>query len=413
MMEKSLLDGDEIEARLIALAQHTSESGRMTRIYGSLEHRTAMQSVSGWMHEAGMDAHVDAACNVVGRYEAAGEGAKTLIIGSHIDTVKNAGIYDGNLGVIVGIALVAELSRRKMRMPFAVEVIAFGDEEGVRFGTTLSGSRAVAGQFISSCLDERDAGGQSRREMLQSLSCNPDAISQVARNREDILGYVEVHIEQGPVLEARNLPLGIVTAINGVSRGEVRVRGMAGHAGTLPMDMRHDALTAAAEMLLAVEARGRAEPGLVATVGVLSMPFGAINVVPGEVKFTLDIRSASDANRLVAVEDIKRAIVRIAAARGVSCEIDMRYEALAAPCDAGFMAGLSRSVAGVGVEPFELPSGAGHDAMAFRGIWPIAMLFVRCRGGVSHNPKEYASPADIGQAARALFDFVTDLGVKS
>ncbi len=409
----SALTGDLIEARLKELAQHTSEPGRMTRLYLSPEHRAAMDLVASWMRAAGMDVHVDAAANVVGRYEGAPPDAQTLLIGSHIDTVRNAGIYDGNLGVVTGIAVVEELHRAGRRLPFAIEVIAFGDEEGVRFATTLSGSRAVAGRFVESCLDERDAGGQSRRDLLAGFGCGVTQTPQAARDPSRVLGYVEVHIEQGPVLEARSLPLGIVTAINGCSRGEVRLKGMAGHAGTLPMDMRHDALAAAAEMILAVEARGRAETGLVATVGVLNMPSGAINVVPGEVRFTLDVRSADDAGRHRAVEDIRRDLARIAAHRGVSCDIEISYDAPAAPCDGALMDLLSRAVDIQGLEAFRLPSGAGHDAMSFRGLWPIAMLFVRCRGGVSHNPAEYASPEDMGLGARALFDFVHLLGART
>jgi allantoate deiminase len=408
----SELDGTSIEARLKELARHTSEPGRMTRLYLSPEHRAAMDLVAQRMRDAGMEVHVDAAANVVGRYAGATPNAKTLLIGSHIDTVRNAGIYDGNLGVVTGIAVVAELHRTGRRLPFAIEVFAFGDEEGVRFSTTLSGSRAVAGRFVESCLDERDAGGKSRRELLAGFGCDVGQIAHAARNPSDILGYLEVHIEQGPVLEAKGLPLGIVTAINGCSRGEVRVVGMAGHAGTLPMDMRQDALAAAAEMVLAVETRGRAEVGLVATVGVLDMPFGAINVVPGKVRFTLDVRSPDDANRHRAVVDIRDALERIAKGRGVSCEIDMSYDAPAAPCDGALMDMLSRAVGAQGVEPFRLPSGAGHDAMSFRDLWPMAMLFVRCRGGVSHNPAEYASPEDIGLGAKALFEFLHLLGAR-
>ena len=412
MSAGSFLNGEALERRLGELAAHTDEPGRMTRLYLSNSHRAATQAVADWMRLAGMSARLDAAANVVGRYEGAPGATKTLLIGSHIDTVRNAGRYDGNLGVLTGIAVVAEMNRLGLRLPFAVEVIAFGDEEGVRFASTLTGSRAIAGRFDPACLDERDASGMTRRSCLEALGCVASDIPAVARDPARLVGYVEVHIEQGPVLEAKNLPVGVVTAINGTSRGEVRVTGVAGHAGTLPMGMRHDALAAAAEMVLAIEARARAEEGLVAAVGVLGAPTGAINVVAGEARFTLDVRSASDAARHQAVADIGAAIARIAAARGVTAQFDMPYDAPAAPCDGAFMDGLAQSIGRAGVMPFSLPSGAGHDAMAFRGVTPIAMLFVRCKGGVSHNPAEYATPADMEIGARILFDFLQNLGTK-
>jgi allantoate deiminase len=256
---------------------------------------------------------------------------------------------------------------------------------------------------------ERDNAGMTRAEWLEALGCHPEEIPGCARNPRRVIGFMEVHIEQGPVLEARDLPVGIVTAINGCSRGEIVVKGFAGHSGTLPMNMRHDALTAASEMVLAVEARAGAEAGLVATVGTLSVMGGAVNVVPGEVRASLDVRAASDGMRLRAVEDIARLVGEIAEKRGVSVETSMRYDAAAAPCDTQFRQMLAKAVSAEGVEPFELGSGAGHDAMAFRGLWPIAMLFVRCRGGVSHNPAEYASPEDMALAARVLVRFIESI----
>ncbi len=403
------LDGLAIEAMVEALARYSDEPDRLTRLYLSASHRAAIATVMDWMHAAGMSARLDAAGNVVGRYEGAAPDGPVLLIGSHIDTVRNAGKYDGNLGVITGIAAVADLARRGQRLPFAIEVIAFGDEEGVRFATTLTGSKAIAGTVDPACLDERDAIGVSRQEGLAALGCDPDALGSCARDPQKVLGYVEVHIEQGPVLEAKGLPVGVVTAINGCSRGEIVVKGFAGHAGTLPMDMRRDAATALAEMVLAIEARGRATPDLVATTGVLSVPGGAINVVAGEARATLDVRAPDDALRKQAVADIEAKVQEIAARRGVEATTAIRYDAPAAPCDPTFRAKLARAVSAEGVMPFELGSGAGHDAMAFRGLWPLAMLFVRCRGGVSHNPAEYASPDDMGLAARVLVRFLEAL----
>ena len=262
MSNLSPLDGEVLEKRLELLSHHTDEPGRMTRLYLSNSHRAATQTVADWMRSAGMVARLDAAANVVGRYEGAPGATKTLLIGSHIDTVRNAGWYDGNLGVVTGIAVVAELNRLGRRLPFAIEVIAFGDEEGVRFPSTLTGSKAIAGCFDPASLDERDAGGMTRRDWLEALGCIAADIPSVARDPSQLLGYLEVHIEQGPVLEAKDLPVGVVTAINGVSRGEVRVTGVAGHAGTLPMPMRHDAVAAAAEMTLAAVAAKRSRFGL-------------------------------------------------------------------------------------------------------------------------------------------------------
>lgn len=403
------LEGTAIEAMIEALARHTDEPGRLTRLYLSDAHRAAIGTVTDWMQAAGMSTRLDAAGNVVGRTEGASPNAPVLLIGSHIDTVRNAGKYDGNLGVVTGIAAVADLARRGVRLPFAIEVIAFGDEEGVRFPTTLSGSKAVAGILDPACLDERDASGLTRRDGLAALGCDPDAIAACTRDPETVLGYVEVHIEQGPVLEAKGLAVGIVTAINGCSRGEIVVKGFAGHAGTLPMDMRRDAVAAAAEMVLAIEERGRATPDLVATVGVLSVPGGAINVVAGEARLSLDVRAPDDVVRKQAVADIETRIQAIAARRGVEATTAIRYDAPAAPCDPALRAKLARAVEEEGVAPFALGSGAGHDAMAFRGLWPLAMLFVRCRGGVSHNPAEYASPEDTGLAARVLVRFLESL----
>ncbi len=404
----SPLDGAALEAMIEMLARNTDEPGRLTRLYLSNAHRNAIQMVTDWMRSAGMSARTDAAANVVGRYEGLTPNAPVLLIGSHIDTVRNAGKYDGNFGVIVGIAAVADLNRRGVRLPFAIEVIAFGDEEGVRFPSTLSGSKAIAGRFDPACLSERDSAGMTRFEWLEALGCHPEDIRDCARDPRKVIGYLEVHIEQGPVLEANNLPVGIVTAINGCSRGEIAVKGFAGHSGTLPMNMRHDALTAAAEMVLAVESRGAAEPGLVATVGTIGVVGGAVNVVPGEVRASLDVRSHSDGLRHKAVEDIRTLVEGIANQRGVSATTTTPYDAPATPCDLGFRARLAAAVTAEGVTPFELGSGAGHDAMAFRGLWPIAMLFVRCYKGISHNPAEYATPEDMALSARVLMRFIED-----
>lgn len=408
----SPLDGEAIAARLKALARFTDVPGEMTRLTLSPAHRAAAGEVAGWFRAAGLeDVHMDGTGSIVGRYAADRPGAKTLIIGSHIDTVRNAGIYDGNLGVLAGLAAVEQLHREGRRLPCAIELIAFADEEGVRFLSTLTSSKALAGTFDPACLYDVDADGISRREALAAFGAPADAIAGLARDPAATLGYVEVHIEQGPVLEALGLPLGIVTAIAGATRGVVRLEGQAGHSGTLPMPMRHDALAAAAEIILEVERRGRADvapASLVATVGTLHIPGGAVNVVPGAVQFSIDVRSSDDAVREAAVADIAEEIARICTRRGIARDIAWGYEAPAAPCDPALQAGLAAAVESLGLTVHRLPSGAGHDAMVFRGLLPMAMLFVRSRNG-SHNPQEYAAPEDIGLAAKALHAFLTGL----
>ena len=398
--------GATICQRIEELATITAEAGKLTRIYLTPEHRASADRVMRWMEEAGMAARMDATGTVIGRYEGSKLGARALLLGSHIDTVRDGGKYDGSLGVLAPIAVVERLHKAKKRLPFAIEVVAFGDEEGVRFPTTLGGSRAMAGVFDAKTLDETDAQGITRRQALLEFGCDPKRIPKEARDPKKTLGYVELHIEQGPVLEKENLPLAVVTAINGATRGVVTVRGVGGHAGTVPMALRNDALTASAEMVLAIERRGRGNPDLVATVGRLEIANAATNTVPGEVAFTLDVRSPSDAQRKAAIRTIADDIAAIAKARGVEANVAYSYDAPAAAADSGLSEQLADAMQHLQIKLRHLPSGAGHDAMAFRGRMPFAMLFVRCRGGISHNPAEYTSPADIDTAARVLEQFV-------
>jgi allantoate deiminase len=402
--------GEAISNRLAELAALSDEPGRLTRLYLSPAHRRAVDLVSYWMRDAGMSVRLDPLASVVGRYEAQDGGAQTLLIGSHIDSVRNAGRFDGPLGVVTAIEVVKAAFKSGKRYPFAIEVLAFGDEEGVRFASTLGGSRALAGTFDDKALDELDESMISRREALTAFGCDPSRVAAEKRPPDRILGYVEVHIEQGPVLEKEGLPLGVVTTIDGMTRATIDVEGVAGHAGTVPMAMRHDALAAAAEMLLAIEERARRQPNLVATVGKLDVPRGAPNTIPGRVRFTLDLRGPIDAERLRAVDDIKTTIATIAARRGVSARLTGGHQAPAAHCDEKLSDLLAAAAEGCGVVPRRMPSGAGHDAMAFDTIIPFAMLFVRCRAGVSHNPDEYASPADIDIAARVLATFLDKIG---
>jgi len=402
--------GEVIAGRLIELAAVSDEAGGLTRLYLGPAHRKAAAMVSAWMREAGMTVRLDAAANVVGRYEARPGATRTLLIGSHIDTVRNAGRFDGNLGVVTAIEVVRAASELSKRFPFAIEVVAFGDEEGVRFASTLGGSRALAGTFKAKALDEVDLSGVSRRQALLAFGCDPSRLGDEARSPDEILGYVEVHIEQGPVLEQEGLAVGVVTAIDGMTRATIEVDGVAGHAGTVPMSLRNDALAAAAEMLLAIETRARSRPNLVATVGKLEVPGAAANTIAGHARFSLDLRSPSDQERLAALSDIRDAVAAIAQRRGVAAGFLIGHEASAACCDPRLSDRLAAAVEACGVKVRHLPSGAGHDAMAFDRIIPFAMLFVRCRGGVSHSPAEFASPDDIDVAARVLATFLDLIG---
>jgi allantoate deiminase len=384
--------------RLAELAALSDTPGGLTRLFLSPAHKRAISLVAGWMREAGLTTHMDAIGNLVGRR---GTG-KTLLLGSHIDTVRDAGWYDGNFGVLAAIAAVQAAGD----LPYAVEIIAFGDEEGVRFPQTLSGARAVAGTFAPAALEGRDADGVSMGEALLAFGGDPAGIAAVARRPEDILGYVELHIEQGPVLEAEDLAVGVVTAINGASRFAVVVTGNAGHAGTVPMAMRRDALAAASEMILAVEAVGRAHPGLVATVGALSVHPGAPNSVPGATKFSIDVRAPVDAARFEAVLAMTLALERIAESRNVDLSLTQTHDAPAVACAPRLQAGLADAVAACGLPLRHLPSGAGHDAMAVADVCDVAMLFVRCKGGVSHTPEESITATDAQTAVDVLVEFL-------
>jgi allantoate deiminase len=398
--------GAAVMARLQALAGFTEVPGELTRLYLSPAHKAAALQVKHWMVQAGMAAAIDAVGNVVGRYEGTAPGLPALLLGSHIDTVRNAGRYDGTLGVVAAIQAVAELHASGERRPFAIEVLAFGDEEGVRFPVTLTGSRAVAGMLDPAALDAEDANRVSVREALQQFDCNPFEIPDVPRRRQDVLGYVELHIEQGPVLEAEGLPVGVVTAINGASRFLVDLTGEAGHAGTVPMALRRDALAAAAEMILAVEHRGAATPELVATVGLIEALPGAVNVIPGAARFTIDIRAPADGVRAEAIGDLERDLGAIARQRGIGMAMRRSYDAPAATCAPWLVEGLETAVTGLGIPARRLPSGAGHDGLAMADLCTIGMLFVRCKSGISHNPAEQVTAEDADVAVRVLLDFL-------
>ncbi len=404
--------GEEIVSRINALAAISETPDHLARIFLTNEHRVAADLILGWMRSAGMRAHLDAIGNVCGRYEGERqglpcEGLPCLMLGSHYDTVRDAGKWDGPLGLLTAISCVADLNRRGRRSPFAIEVTGFADEEGVRFASTLLGSRAVAGTFDESVLNVRDADGIPMREALRTFGLDPDHIGAAARARRELLAYLELHIEQGPVLEQENLPVGVVTAIAGATRLAARLSGMAGHAGTVPMAMRRDALTGAAECIGAIEEFCRTDTdGLVGTVGYIHAMPGATNVIPGQVSFTIDIRAPTDAHRKLAVTDIVRRIEAIAKRRHLSLQLDVTHENRTVPCALWLKAQVADAIAGEGFRVFELPSGAGHDGMAMIDVADVGMIFVRCRGGISHHPDEHVELADVDAGARVLLRLI-------
>ena len=383
----------------------------LTCAYMTPAHRRTAELLAAWMLQAGMDdVRIDAVGNVVGRYLSGRADANTLITGSHYDTVRNGGKYDGRLGILLPLALVRAMHARGERLPCHLEIIGFAEEEGVRFRSTFLGSSAVAGTFDMALLDRLDADGVTMRAALENAGHDPAAIPSIAHRPEDVLAYVEVHIEQGPVLLERGLPLGVVTAIAGSSRYLVELEGLASHAGTTPMTMRRDAAAAAAEIVLLVEQRcGGSQGGgsLVGTVGQLSVPDGSVNVVPGRCRLSLDIRAADDAERQAAVRDVMDGIAAICARRGIEFKVETLLEAKAAPCAPRLMDQLGAAFQRAGLPRFDLLSGAGHDAMALAPLTDIAMLFTRCgNGGISHNPLETMSADDADIAACVLLDFL-------
>lgn len=398
--------GARAEAMLSELGAVSAEPLRLVRLFLSPEHRRAVDLIARWMRDAGMMVSEDALGTVRGHWRP--EKNKRLLIGSHIDTVIDAGKYDGPLGVVSGILAVQELSTRGVELPFGIDVLAFGDEEGSRFRTTLAGSSACAGVFDRASLALPDRDGITLGDALKAYGKNLDDISSAAYDPVNVAGYVEVHIEQGPVLEAQKQPLGVVTGIVGQSRMRVTVEGEAGHAGTVPMHMRRDALAGAAELMLAVErtALENEDDGMVATVGRIEASPGATNVIPGRVGFSLEFRSSTDAKRKAAIDRVKQDAQRMGARRKLEFAFEPVYETSTTACTPLLQDLLADAIVSLGYEPIRLPSGAGHDAQVMAKLGPMAMLFVRCKGGISHNPAEFASEPDMGLAIAALLRFI-------
>ncbi len=392
--------GAETARHLDELAKLSAPGPGVTRLPYGPEHRAAVDYLTEMMAGAGLETRLDAAATLVGRTE--GGGAGTFYMGSHQDSVPQGGAFDGIAGVVLPVMAMQLLAEEGVVLPFAVEVLGFADEEGVRFPTALVGSRAIAGTVDMAVLDMVDRDGVSLRAALEGFGCDPEAIPAVARDRGSALGYLEAHIEQGPVLEAEGEALGVVTGICGIERHALRFVGETGHAGTVPMAARKDALVGAARVIAEVDRLARATPGMRATVGQVEVRPGAVNAVPGEVRMPVELRSEDDAAREAAGLEIQGFARRVAEEAGLELEAERTYAQPAAPCDPALRAALVEAVKAGGGRGLELTSGATHDASAIADLCPISMLFVRCRGGISHRPDEFATPADLGAAVAAI-----------
>ncbi|BBS36644.1 Zn-dependent hydrolase [Enterobacter cloacae] len=401
---------ERVMARADALAAISETPNALTRVYLSTQHLQANQLVGQWMSQAGMTVWQDSVGNICGRYEGEQEGAPAVLLGSHLDTVRNAGRYDGMLGVLTAIEVVDSLHQQEKRLAQAIEIVGFCDEEGTRFGITLLGSRGLTGTWPESWLDKCDANGVSVAQAMVLAGLDPARVPLAARNKDDFSAYLELHIEQGPCLEQQRLALGVVEAINGARRLNCRFTGEAGHAGTVPMAHRKDALAASAEWMVMIESTTLQHGGnLVATVGELRCLPGAVNVIPGEVALSLDIRGPQDAPLDVLLNTLLAQAQTIATRRGLSFSAEEFYRIAATPCDAHLQTRLGEAVAAVQGRTVSLPSGAGHDAIAMAERWPVGMLFVRCKGGVSHHPAESVMAEDVAQAIDAFTRAVTSL----
>ncbi|RFA08676.1 allantoate amidohydrolase [Subtercola boreus] len=389
-------------ARCDELATYsTLPGGLISRVYLTEEHRAVNALAAEWMIEAGMRTWQDAAGNQCGRLEGRTPGLPALLLGSHLDTVPSAGRYDGILGVLIAIAAVDRIHASGIDLPFALEVVAFGDEEGTRFGRALLGSRALAGTSDPAWLDLVDEHGVTLRDAYTAFGLDPSLLGAAARQPRELVGYLEAHIEQGPYLEEAGHALGIVSSIAGARRFAITVNGHAGHSGT-PFDRRHDALAGAAEIVMLIERTAR-DAGLIATVGHLDVFPNAVNVIPGRVELSLDLRAESDADRDRVWQQISTDMTSICESRGLTVETRQTHNAPAVACSPRLRDAIAAGIASTGnIEPMLLLSRAGHDGMAVADVTDIAMLFIRCRGGVSHHPDEHVLAADVAAATDAF-----------
>ncbi len=396
---------NEVLSRCDQLGLISQSPGMVDRRYLTPQHRQANDMVAQWMQQAGMQTWQDPAGNQWGRYKSTNPDAKAFVFGSHLDTVPNGGKYDGMLGVVAPLTIVQYCHDQGIRFPFHIDIVGFGDEEGTRFGSTLLGSRALTGRWQEDWRNLRDKDQVSLPDALKNFGSSFDNIAHAKLDPTTLLGYLEVHIEQGPVLENQALPVGWVTAIAGAKRYDITVNGMAGHAGTVPMPMRQDAMTACSEMVLAIESIAT-EHAVVATVGRMDVKPGAVNVIPGQVAFSLDIRSEYDDMRDKALDAILAKMRDIAERRRVDINWQMTHKANAVHCNPALSQTLAQAIELNGIKPLSLPSGAGHDAMAMDAICPVSMLFVRCKGGISHHPGESVTHADVQATLQVLQRFL-------
>jgi beta-ureidopropionase / N-carbamoyl-L-amino-acid hydrolase len=409
---------EPLGSRIISMAEQlaliSERPDALVCSYLTTAHRATAALIRDWMLGAGLQVEIDAVGNVIGRWPGTATSAPTLLTGSHYDTVVDAGKFDGRLGILLPIAVVAQLRGTGVRLPYTLAIVAFAEEEGVRFKSTFLGSRALAGKFDAAILESVDADGITLRRAMLTAGLDPTAIPSAALAARELLGYVEVHIEQGPVLLNESAPLGVVTSIAGSIRCLVSITGLAGHAGTVPMHLRRDAAAAAAELVLAVERSCATTPGLVGTVGQLQVPSGAINVIPGRCELSIDIRADRDQVRDAAFAAILAESERIAACRRVDIQWRKVLDVGCVPCASSMQQLWADSIGRVtgNAEVRRLPSGAGHDAMVMAGITEMGMLFVRCgNGGISHHPSETLSADDADLAARAFKDFLLNFPV--
>ncbi|CAE6902694.1 Peptidase family M20/M25/M40 [Vibrio sp. B1FLJ16] len=408
----SKIDAQHVMERADQLARFTSMQDGLKRTYLSPEHKQAHHQIGEWMLQAGLETWQDSVGNQWGRKVSSNPTMPTLIIGSHSDTVADAGKYDGNLGILLGISALEQL--KNVELPFHVDVVAFADEEGTRFNSTLIGSSAVGGVFDPNWLSLKDQDDITMAQAMIEFGLSPEEVGKDSRSPDEVMAYLEVHIEQGPVLEAQNQTVGVVTGIAGAKRFQFQVKGLAGHAGTVPMGMRMDALCAVAEMITTIEnyatEQSATENKVVATVGKCEVSPGSVNVIPGEVNFTLDIRSLEQAQLESACDDLLTALNAIAEQRGVGFSERLLYQASAVPCDETLQSQWGDIVSRVTEsEPVFLPSGAGHDALAMVHLTSVGMLFVRCDKGISHNPLESVQEDDVAVALQCLTQMILAL----
>lgn len=402
---------DIVMQRCDLLGTYSEEQDRLTRPFASPAMRKVNETVAQWMRNAGMSVQQDAIGNLIGRYEAQSadtKGTKILLLGSHLDSVRDAGKYDGPLGVMIALACVERLHTRNERLPFAIEVLGFADEEGLRYHSAYIGSKAMTGTFDPEALHLIDDDGIAMADAIRAFGGNPDpaALQNARWRRDELLAYCEVHIEQGPVLEAQKLPVGIVSAIAGQKRISVHFTGEAGHAGTVPMALRHDALCAAAEFILAVESLAQNIPGLVATVGQINVQPSASNVISGQVTLSLDVRHQSDTVLEQACQQLEECARQVGQVRHVSSNWHMLQEHAAVPCSPHVTELLAQAIGDIAYPLLSIPSGAGHDAAILSNLTDMGMLFVRCRGGISHNPAEAVTTEDVAIAIAVLERFL-------